>query len=72
MVDAKGATRSVMAGQVHLKVARDAAKERSEAMVALKAIIVSVPSTPCEELDHLTGRMTLLRQLAALRPGRPV
>jgi len=85
MVDAEGAARSVLAGQVtarpksgtstvemirHLKVARDAVvKTRSQAMVALKAIIVSVPSTLREELDGLRGKMTLLRHLAALRPG---
>ena len=85
MVDAEGAARSVLAGQVtarpksgtstvemirHLKVARDAAvKARSQAMQALKAIIVSAPSALREGLDRLTGKMALLRHLAAFRPG---
>jgi transposase len=85
VVDAESAARSVLAGQVtarpksgtstvemirHLKVARDAAvKARSQAMQALKAIIVSAPSALREQLEHLTGKMTLLRHLAALRPG---
>jgi transposase len=85
MVDAEGAARSVLAGQVtarpksgtstvemvrHLKVARDAAvKARSQAMHAIRAIIVSAPSALREQLDRLTGKMTLLRSLAALRPG---
>jgi transposase len=86
MVDAEGAARSVLAGQVtarpksgtstvemirHLKVARDAAvKARSQAMQALKAIIVSAPSALREQLDRLTGKMALLRHLAAFRPAR--
>lgn len=85
MVDAESAARSVLAAQVtaqpksgtstvemirHLKVARDAAvKARSQAMQALKAIIVSAPSALREGLDSLRGKMTLLRHLAALRPG---
>lgn len=85
VVDAESAARSVLAGQVtarpksgtstvemirHLKVARDAAvKARSQAMHALEAIIVSAPSALREKLDRLAGKMTLLRHLAALRPG---
>ncbi|MBP0447837.1 hypothetical protein J8J14_24155 [Roseomonas sp. SSH11] len=54
----------------HLKVARETAvKARSQAMLALRAIIVSAPSALREQLDQLTGKMTLLRHLAALRPG---
>ncbi|MCR0984873.1 IS110 family transposase [Roseomonas populi] len=84
-LDAESAARSVLAGQVtarpksgtstvemirHLKVARDAAvKARSQAMQALKAIIVSAPSALREGLDRLHGKMALLRHLAALRPG---
>ena len=84
-LDAESAARSVLAGQAtalpksgtravemirHLKVARDtAAKARSQAMRTLKAIIVSAPSALRERLDRLTGKMTLLRHLAALRPG---
>ncbi len=85
VLDAESAARSVLAGQVtarpksgtstvemirHLKVARDTAvKARSQAMLAPKAIIVSAPSALREQLDQLTGKMTLLRHLAALRPG---
>nr|WP_253188923.1 transposase [Roseomonas mucosa] len=85
MVDAESAARSVLAGQAtaspksgtstvemirHLKVARDAAvKARSQAMQALKAIIVSAPSALREHLERLRGKMALLRHLAALRPG---
>jgi transposase len=84
-LDAESAARSVLAGQAtalpksgtstvemirHLKVARDTAvKARSQAMQTLKAIIVSAPSALREGLDRLTGKMTLLRHLAALRPG---
>ena len=84
-VDAESAARSLLAGQAtarpksgtstaemirHLKVARDAAvKARSQAMQALKAIIVSAPSALREGLDCLAGKMALLRHLAALRPG---
>jgi hypothetical protein len=85
VVDAESAARSVLAGQAtarpksgastvemirQFKVARDAAvKARSQAMHAIKAIIVSAPSALREQLDRLTGKMTLLRHLAALRPG---
>jgi hypothetical protein len=84
-LDAESAARSILAGQAtglpksgtsavevirHLKVARDTAvKGRSQAMQTLKAIIVSAPSALREQLDRLTGKMTLLRHLAALRPG---
>ncbi|WP_211257582.1 IS110 family transposase [Muricoccus aerilatus] len=84
-VDAESAARSVLAGQAsarpksgtstvemirHLKVARDAAvKARSQAMQALKAIIVSAPLALREGLDRLTGKMALLRHLAALPTG---
>ncbi len=84
-LDAESAARSVLAGQAtglpksgtstveiirHLKVARDTAvKARSQAMLALKAIIVSAPSALREQFDRLAGKMTLVRHLAALRPG---
>ncbi len=84
-VDAESAARAVLAGQAtgqpksgtstvemirHLKVARDTAvKGRSQAMQTLKAIIVSSPAALREQFDHVTGKMTLLRRLAALRPG---
>jgi transposase len=84
-LDAEGAARSVLAGQTtavpksgtstvemirHLKVARDTAvKARSQAMQALKSIIVSAPPVLREQLDPITGKIALLRHLAALRPG---
>ncbi len=84
-LDAENAARAVLSGQVtalpklgtsmvemirHLKVARDTAvKGRTQAMLTLKAIIVSAPSALRKQLDHLTGKMTLIRHLAALRPG---
>lgn len=84
-LDAEGAARSVLAGQAtaapkpgtsavemirHLKVARDTAlKAKSQAIQTLKAIIVSAPAVLREQLDSISGKMTLLRHLAALRPG---
>ncbi|MDN3626869.1 IS110 family transposase [Methylobacterium isbiliense] len=84
-LDAEGAARAVLAGQVtalpksgtgtaemirHLKTARDTAvKGRSQAMLTLKAIIVGAPVALREQLDALTGKMALVRHLAALRPG---
>jgi hypothetical protein len=54
----------------HLKVARDTAvKGRSQAMQTLKALIVSAPAALREQLDAIQGKMTLIRRLAALRPG---
>jgi transposase len=84
-LDAEAAARAVLAGQAtalpksgtgmvemirHLKVARDTAvKGRSQAMLTLKAIIVDAPSALRERLEALTGKMALVRHLAALRPG---
>ncbi len=84
-LDAESAARAVLSGQAtalpksgtsavemirHLKVARDTAvKGRTQAMQTLKAIIVSSPAALREQLDRLTGKMTLLRHLAALRRG---
>lgn len=81
----KGAARAVLGGQAtalpksgtskvemirHLKVARDTAvKARTQAMLTLKAIIVAAPVALRERLDELTGKMALIRHLAALRPG---
>ena len=82
---AESAARAVLGGQAtalpksgtstagmirHLKVARDTAvKSRTQAMLALKATIVSVPAALREQLEAPTGKMALLRHLAALRPG---
>ena len=84
-VDAESAARAVLAGQAvgqpksgtgavemirHLKIARDTAvKARTQAMQTLKAIIVCSPDALREQLDQISGKMTLLRRLVALRPG---
>jgi transposase len=84
-VDAESAARAVFAGQAagqpksgtgavemirHLKIARDTAvKARTQAMQTLKAIIVCSPDALREQLDQVSGKMTLLRRLVALRPG---
>jgi len=84
-VDAESAARAVLAGQAsaqpksgtgtvemirHLKIARDTAvKSRTQAMQTLKAIIICSPDALREQLDQISGKMTLLRRLAALRPG---
>jgi transposase len=84
-LDAENAARAVLSGQAraapksgtssvemirHLKVARDTAvKSRTQAMVTVKTIIVNAPAALRESLDGLTGKMTLIRHLAALRPG---
>ena len=54
----------------HLKVARDGAvKARSQAMLTLQAVIVGAPEALRERLEAVTGKMALIRHLAALRPG---
>jgi hypothetical protein len=54
----------------HLKIARDAAvKAKTQAMQTLKSIIVSAPAELREQLEDIRGRVTLVRHLAALRPG---
>ena len=84
-LDAESAARAVLAGQAnavpksgasrvemirHLKVARDGAvKARSQAMLTLQAVIVGAPEALRERLEAVTGKMALIRHLAALRPG---
>ncbi|MEW6226432.1 MAG: transposase, partial [Chloroflexota bacterium] len=84
-VDAEAAARAVLAGEAngppksgdgevemirHLKVARDTAvKARTQAMVTLKALLVNAPQTLRERFIAITGPMSLIRALAALRPG---
>ena len=84
-VDAESAARAVLVGQAtgrpksgtgpvemirHLKVARDTAvKARTPAMQTLKSIIICSRDVLREQLDQVRGKMTLLRRLAALRPG---
>jgi transposase len=83
-LDAESAARAVLSGQAlpksstsavemirHLKIARDTAvKGRSQAMLTVKAIIVTAPAGLREQLDGITGKMALIRRLAALRPGK--
>ena len=38
-------------------------------MLALKAIVIGVPAALREHLEAITGKMALVRHLAALRPG---
>src|SRR5215213_5174164 len=84
-LDAEAAARAVLSGQAatlpksgtgevemirHLKVARDTAvKARTQAMLALEGIIVGAPAALREHLEAITGKMALVRHLAALRPG---
>jgi len=85
-LDAESAARAVLGGQAtalpktststvemirHLKVARDTAvKGRTQAMQTVKAIIVTAPAGLREQLDGITGKMALIRRLAALRSGK--
>ena len=84
-VDAEAAARAVLAGQAgaspkssngevemirHLKITRDTAlKSRTQAMITLKTLLVNAPQPLREQFIAVTGRMTLIRGLAALRPG---
>lgn len=84
-IDAEAAARAVLAGEAdappkagdgavemirHLKIARDTAlKSRTQAMVTLKTILVNAPQALRERFIGVTGRMALIRALAALRPG---
>ncbi|MFI1336134.1 transposase [Streptomyces sp. NPDC020845] len=53
----------------HLKIARDGAvKARTQAMVTLKALIVTVPDELRQQLQGLP-KMTLIERCAGLRPG---
>src|SRR3546814_510868 len=87
-VDAESAARAVLAGDAdgepklgdgavemirHLKIARDTAlKARTQAMVTLKTLLVNAPQALRERFIGITGKMTLIRAIAALRPGTPV
>ena len=86
-VDAESAARSVLAGDAgaqpksgdgpvemirHLKIARDTAlKARTQAIVTLKTLLVNAPQDLRERFIGITGKMTLVRAIAALRPGIP-
>ncbi|KQS81673.1 transposase [Methylobacterium sp. Leaf361] len=87
-VDAESAARAALAGEAtdepklgdgavemirHLKIARDTAlKARTQAMVTLKTLLVNAPQELRERFIGITGKMTLIRAIAALRPGAPV
>lgn len=84
-LDAEGAARSILNGQAtaiaksqggtsemirHLKVARDSAvKAKSQAMITLKTLIINAPAELRASLEHIRGPISLVRHLAALRPG---
>lgn len=84
-VDAESAARAVLSGEAsdppksgdgdvemirHLKIARDTAlKSRTQAMVTLKTLLVNAPQAVRDRFIAITGRMTLVRALASLRPG---
>ncbi len=54
----------------HIKIARDSAvKAKSQAMITLKTLIINAPAELRDTLDQIKGRITLVRQIAALRPG---
>mgnify|MGYP005990991745 CR=1 FL=1 len=85
-LDAKSAARSVLNGQAtalaktqtgacemirHFKIARDSAvKSRSQAMITLKTLIINAPAELRDNLDLIKGPITLIRHIAALRPGK--
>lgn len=84
-LDAESAARSVLNGQAtaiaksqggtsemirHIKVARDSAvKARSQAMITLKTLIINAPAELRASLEHIRGPISLVRHVAALRPG---
>jgi transposase len=83
-IDAEHAARAVLAGTAtatpktadgtvemlrQLKIARDSAvKARTQAMIALKALVVTAPAELREPLDGLS-KMALIDRCAGLRPG---
>ena len=84
-LDAEAAARAVLGGQAtalpksgtgevemirHLKVARDTAvKARTQAMLALKAIVIGAPAALRERLEAVTGKMALTPASGGLAPG---
>lgn len=85
-LDAEGAARSVLSGQAvaepkpqsgrvemirHLKIVRDTAvKSRSQAMVTLKSLIINAPAELRANLEPIRGKISLVRHVAAFRPGQ--
>ncbi len=84
-LDAESAARAVLSGQAiarpktgtgavemirHLKIARDTAvKSRTQAIVTLKTLIINAPEALRERLEAISGKMALIRNIAAFRPG---
>lgn len=84
-LDAESAARSVLNGQAtahaktqsgssemirHIKIARDGAvKAKSQAMITLKALIINAPLEMRGALDRIRGPISLVRHIAAFRPG---
>ena len=55
----------------HIKIARDSAvKSRSQAMITLKTLIINAPAELRDTLDLIKGPITLIRHIAAVRPGK--
>lgn len=50
----------------HVKVARDT-KARTQAMVALKTLLITAPSDLREQLETLHGKKALIKRCAGLR-----
>lgn len=87
-LDAESAARSVLNGQAtakakaqtgssemirHLKIARDSAvKSKSQAMITLKTLIINAPTELRDALDGIRGPISLVRYVAAFRPGEIV
>jgi transposase len=84
-LDAESAARMVLSGQAtaapklgtgivemirHLKIARDTAvKARSQAIITLKTLIINAPEALRECLDAISGKISLIRHIAAWRTG---
>jgi transposase len=57
----------------HIKIARDSAiKAKSQAMITLKTLIINAPAKLRDTLDRIKGPISLVRHIAALRPGEIV
>jgi len=55
----------------HIEVTRDSAvKSRTQAMVTLKTLINNAPTKLRDTLDLINGPITLIRHIAAFRPGK--
>lgn len=84
-LDAESAARSVLNGQAsalaktqtgtsemirHLNIARDSAvKAKSQAMIILKTLIINAAEELRATLEQIKGPISLIRHIAALRPG---